>query len=279
MTGICWLASYPKSGNTWLRLLLQSCLAGGEAVDINAIALAGRRGKDRAQFDEDIGIASADLTEDEILAWRAAALRAWARAETPPVFFKTHEMRSPVAGIGSLFPADLTSGAIYLVRDPRDVALSLARHLDVSVDAAIAVMGTPGQRMERSRHRLRPQLFDHWGSWSENVEDWCAPRPFLAHIVRYEALRADPESALAGILVALALPVDPEAVQLAIAATTLDRLRAQEAEKGFAEWEGRAFFGDGRVQGWRHRLTPHQVARIEADHGPVMRRLGYLPAY
>lgn len=276
MTGIYWLASYPKSGNTWLRLLLQSYLAGGEAVDINAIALGSRRDHDRAQFDEDVGIASADLTEAEILEWRPTALRAWVRRQNLPLYLKTHELRSPLAGDSSLLPADVTSGAVYLVRDPRDVALSLARHMGVGVDAAIAAMGTPDQRMERSRHRLRPHLFDHWGSWSQNVEDWCAPQPFPAHIVRYEALRADPERVFAGILAALALPHAPEAARAAVAATRLETLRDQEAAKGFTEWpDGRGFFGEGRTQGWRDRLTPRQIARIEADHGPVMRRLGY----
>lgn len=276
MTGIYWLASYPKSGNTWLRLLLQSYLAGGAAVDINAIVLGSHRTHERGQFDEAIGIAAADLTEAEILAWRPAAIRAWMATQLGPVYLKTHELRSPLIGRESLFPADLSLAAIYLVRDPRDVALSLARHLNMSIDEAIAVMGTPDHRMARSRQGLRPCLFDHWGSWSQNVEDWCAPQPFAAHLVRYESLRADPASALAGIVTALALPHDPQAVQRAVAATSIETLRAQEAERGFTEWrDGRGFFGEGRVAAWRDRLTPGQIARIETDHGAAMRRLGY----
>lgn len=270
MSGVCWLASYPKSGNTWLRLLLQSYFGGGVVVDINAITLGAMCNRDRAQFDEVIGVAAADLTGDEIRAWRPAMFRAWMQTLSRPAYIKTHELRGEIA-------ADQTAAAIYLVRDPRDVALSLARHMQASVDRAIAVMGTSDQRFGQSRTKLLPRLLDIWGSWSQNVESWLAPAGFPIHILRYETLRAEPSAALTGILSALGLPIDPQAVEAAIAATALETLRAQEDAHGFGEWPGEpGFFGDGRVQGWRDCLTSAQIARIEADHGPTMQRLGYL---
>lgn len=279
MTGIYWLTSYPKSGNTWLRLLLRSYAAGGAAVDINDMASEGWRGSDRAWFDEAIGVAASDLTNAEISAWRQSALenREWTLAS--PAYLKTHDMRQPLPGNPVPKPDPRALGAVYLVRDPRDVALSLARHLGRSVDDAITVMGTRDQVMNQSRHRLRPRLLETWGSWSQNVESWQAPAPFPVHVVHYEMLRAEPEAAFGGILSALGLSADAETINAAVAATALEKLRMQEAEKGFNEWPGaRGFFGEGRVQGWRDRLTPAQITRIETNHGPVMRALGYLNA-
>lgn len=270
MSGIYWLASYPKSGNTWLRLLLQSYRRGKAVVDINDMAEDGWSINSRTQFDEQIGLAASDLTDAEILAWWPSALKKWAQNHAEPAYLKTHAM----CGLW-----EFTLGAVYLVRDPRDVALSLARHIDRSIDTAIEMMGTRNKLMSRSRYRLQPRLLESWGSWSQNVESWLAPTPFPVHVVSYEAMRADPAAVLTGLLPVLGFPVDPAAVNVAVAATTLETLRAQEAEKGFVEAVGpNRFFGEGRVQGWRDRLTPAQVAQIEADHGPMMRRLGYLPA-
>lgn len=270
MSGVYWLASYPKSGNTWLRLLLRSYMAGGAAIDINDPAQDGWSVNGRAQFDELIGVAASDLTDAEILAWWPSALEKWARARTDSVYLKTHALRRPV---------EATRGAIYLVRDPRDVALSLARHTDRSIDAAIAAMGTRDLVADRTHGGLRPRLPQDWGSWSQNVESWLAPAPFPVKVVPYEAMRADPAAALSALLPVLGFAVDHTAVEAAIAATSLDALRAQEAAKGFVEAVGtQRFFGEGRVGGWREILTPAQRARIESDHGRVMARLGYLDA-
>lgn len=268
MSGIYWLASYPKSGNTWLRLLLRSYAAGGAAVDINDPAPDGWSVNGRTQFDESIGVAASDLTDAEILAWWPSVLRNWARARNEPSYLKTHMVCGPF---------EATLGAIYMVRDPRDVALSLARHTDRSVDAVIAVMGIRDMVAEGSDGRLRPRLPQQWGSWSQNVESWLAPAPFPVEVVPYEAMRADPAAALSGLLPVLGFPVDHTAVEAAVAATSLDALRAQEAATGFIEATGpHRFFGEGRVGGWREILTPAQRARIESDHGEVMARLGYL---
>lgn len=279
MAGIYWLASYPKSGNTWLRLLLQSYFAGGAEVDINDIALSGGLVDERAWFDEAIGIAASDLTTPEILAWQPAALRDWAAGLAHPVYLKTHKLGTWLSPGETSGLAEVTQGAVYLVRDPRDVALSLARHLDQSVDAAIRIMGRPDQAMNRSRRRLTRRLPEIWGSWSQNIESWLDLTALRVHLVRYETLRADPQAAFSDILMAFGVLPDPAFIRAAVAATDLDLLRQQERTKGFAEWpHARGFFGEGRMQGWRDRLTPAQVARIEADHGPVMRRLGYLNA-
>ena len=128
-----WLASYPKSGNTWTRLLLANFLADSEqAVHINRIdkALPGIYPCDRDWFDRATGLPSSDCTDDEVEPLLPAALRAHV-AETGGErrFCKVHDALHDTAAGEPLFPEDVSAGAVYLVRNPLDVAVSWAFHV------------------------------------------------------------------------------------------------------------------------------------------------------
>jgi hypothetical protein len=132
--------------------------------------------------------------------------------------------------------------------------------------------------MGKSYRRLAPQLWQLWSSWSGHTESWLAPADFPVLTVSYERMRASPEQVLAEILAVLRIPCSDQRIKAAVAATALDRLRAQEDRDGFRERSGAGrFFSSGLVGGWRGRLSAEQVRRIETDHAPMMRRLGYLP--
>jgi hypothetical protein len=140
--GIFWIASFPKSGNTWLRLLLASLQAGGDTVDINRLGGDENRiSSNRRQFDILLDIDSSLLTPAEIQAVRPHVYRQQARGLRVTAFRKTHEACIDVGGGAPLFPPDVTEGAVYAVRDPRDVAISLAHHAGVSIDQAIEKIG------------------------------------------------------------------------------------------------------------------------------------------
>jgi aryl sulfotransferase len=276
MQGIYWIASYPRSGNTWLRSMLNSYGRGGKSVDINDMPVSNLT-YDRAFADEVLGLATSDLTPAEVLALRPAVMRAVRDQCDSPVTLKTHDMRLRLADGDWLLPADVSLGGVYLVRDPRDVVLSLARFLDYSIDDAITVMGTGGHMRSISSSRQVLRLVSLWGSWSEHVSSWLSPEPFAIHVVRYEDLRRDPRYAMRGILRAFDQAVDDEKIAAAVDATSLPILRRQEDTHGFVErWGPNRFFGSGRIGGWRTRLTAGQAARIRHDHEAVMLRLGYL---
>lgn len=278
MSGVYWLASYPKSGNTWLRLMIEFCLGDADVADINGMDNIPLYGAERSSFDEYMGVAASDLTAAEVLAWRPEVLRARVRDGEAARMLKTHDARVRLPGGGELIPSDISLGAVHLVRDPRDVAPSLARHLDVDVDQAISVMADDRTLMGKSYRRLSPQLWQLWSGWSGHTESWLVPAAFPVLTVSYERMRANPEQVLAEILAALRIPCSEPRIKAAVAATTLDRLRAQEDRDGFRERPGAArFFSSGLVGGWRGRLSAEQVRRIETDHAPMMRRLGYLP--
>lgn len=275
MSGIWWLASYPKSGNTWLRAFIATLIT-GEPADINKMTLLGGIASDRPAFDEALGIAAADLTLEQQTNLRPHAYEIWVGEAERPLYCKAHDCYHFTPAGEPLFPTAATRGAVYVVRDPRAVTVSLAHHTGGTIDAAIARMADPRESLSSAEDRLHQQLHQRLQTWSEHVQSWLAA-PFPVHLVRYEDMHADPGVAFGAVARFLGLPSDPERIASAVAATTFARLQAQERASGFFEKPPQAaeFFREGRVDGWRQALTPEQAARIVATHGAVMRRCNY----
>jgi aryl sulfotransferase len=275
MGGIFWLASYPKSGNTWLRAFIAT-LVSGEPADINKLTFLGGIASSRSTFDDALGIAAADLTLQQQANLRPRAYEIWAAEAEQPLYCKAHDCYDLTPAGEPLFPAKATRGAVYALRDPRAVAVSLAHHTGQTIDAEIARMADANATFSNSQNRLERQLQQRLQTWSNHVQSWL-DAPFPVHVVRYEDMHADPAATFAALARFLDLPHGPERIACAVAAASFMRLQEQERATGFVERprHAAAFFRDGRVDGWRDALTPAQVARIEQAHGPMMLRLGY----
>ncbi len=275
MGGIFWLASYPKSGNTWLRAFIAT-LVSGEPADINTMTFLGGIASNRSAFDETLGLAAADLTLEQQTNLRPRAYEIWAAEAERPLYCKAHDCYDLTPTGEPLFPAKVTRGAVYVVRDPRAVAVSFAHHTGRAIDAEIALMADAAASISSSDDRLSQQLHQRLRSWGDHVESWLTA-PFPVHVVRYEDMHADPIAAFGAIARFLDLPHDAERIASAVAAASFSRLQEQERASGFIERPRHAvaFFREGRIDGWRDTLTPAQIARIEQAHGPMMLRLGY----
>lgn len=276
MSRYYWLASYPKSGNTWLRLSLSSLDRGGTAPDFTTTKLFAPISGDRAAIDEMVDTDTADLTATEAQALLPDFFRLEAAWLKGPQLRKVHEAWTIVAG-RPLFPPDLTAGAIYIVRDPRDVAVSLAHHLSVGIDEAIAFMDDPHATLAHGEFHGLPQIRQELLSWSGHVRSWL-DAPVRLLLLRYEDMLADPVNALSGAAHHLGWRSSMEDVARAAAATRFDVLRDAEERFGFREKAGPdvRFFRRGVAGGWRDTLSPAQAASIEAAHHQVMAALGYL---
>ena len=286
-SGICWIAGYPKSGSTWLRAVLTNYLQdGAEGASINA--LVGEWGRNsRGNFDELIGIDSADLRPEEaaqhlprfreLLAQALSARPRRDRAMLSPHFAKTHEaFRGPVGG--ARFSSAGTVGAVYLVRNPLDVAVSYAHHLQWSVDWTLQRMANPAADEVSARSGIRRLLPNPLRTWSEHAASWLDQRLLPTCVTRYEDLLADPHTGFGRIVRFAGLAWDADRLARAIDHAAFSRLRAQEAEQGFKERQQTApnFFRAGVAGSWRDVLTRRQVEACVDAHRPMMARLGYL---
>jgi len=288
---IIWLASYPKSGNTWLCVLIANAMAKVDSpIDINKILIGGSV-CNRETLDHFTLIDSSLLTHDEIDCLRPRAYEAVARgglhgdrnkSETqwPIRFFKAHDAYTANPAGESLFGGS-DYRAIVIVRDPRDVAPSLANHLDCSIDEAIAFMNDNDAGFYRKTDRQDIQLRQKLYSWSANIASWLDQTDIPIHLIRYEDLRKAPAEMLGSALAFAGLAASDEEIRRAVAFSDFAALRQQEQQKGFnqAPRFGATFFRRGDVGSWRDELTPDQIARVESHHGRMMRRLGYELSY
>jgi len=287
MTRTVWLASYPKSGNTWFRLLLAN-LGRDTPADINAIPLHATMASGRHRFDAATLFPSGLLTHEECARLRPRVHAALAEADDEPAdlagirFAKTHDAWTYTPGgaplLGGRAGAD---AAILIVRDPRAVVPSLASHFGITSDVAIDFLGNPQAYFCGERDRQQPQLRQWLRGWSEFHRGWLGQRELPVHLVRYEALAADAATTLAEALAFLGVAVDPADCARAARFADFGELRRQERKGGFREAPRRhavAFFRDGTPDGWRTVLDTVQLRRIETDHAAMMERLGYPPA-
>jgi aryl sulfotransferase len=274
-----WLASYPKSGNTWIRALLAALEDG--SVDINRTMRGATIASARGPLERLTGLVSSELRQEEVERLRPlvdAELDARLSKAHPGYWHrKIHDGLFTGLDGAPIVPAAATRAAIYVVRDPRDVAVSYANHMGVGVAEAVRAMGNRAWRMAGRRRRPGSQFRQHLGTWSEHVEGWLDHELFPVLLVRYEDLQADAVEQLRRVTNTLGRDVNEAALTTAVDAARFDRLRGQEAEAGFRERPAldRAFFRRGITGAWRDELPGELVAQVEADHHVVMARLGY----
>ena len=292
MTRTIWLASYPKSGNTWFRMLVANLLSeDGKSADINDLPERGGLASAREPFDDLLLIESGLLTHDEIDRLRPRLYEELARGvadnafddpqDAPPVrFVKAHDAYTLTPdGEPLLAGARGADGAIVIVRDPRDVAPSLANHNGTTIDEAVALMNEGNAALGQKSNRQHRQLPQRVPGWSEHVATWLDQTDIPVHLLRYEDMLADTTGVFARALTFAGRPAPADQIRRAVAGAEFGRLKQQEQEKGFREAPrrnpGGTFFRRGEAGAWRQDLAPEQVARIEAAHAPMMLRLGY----
>ena len=290
-----WLTSFPKSGNTWFRMLLSNLDPDRtEPAHINAMDSTDSIASSRGRFDNHLLVESGLLTFEEIDDLRPALYRHLAtdvfedpfdpETHYPVRFVKAHDGYTQTRnGEPMMGGPEAAAGAILFVRDPRDVAPSLANHQSCTIDEAIAMMRDPASTFCGQARVQTSQLRQRLLGWSGFAASWLDQSDVPVHLVRYEEMHAAPVPTLRAALHFAGWPVDVATVERAVGFASIDEMQRQEGAAGFGEAPRPAnrkvsFFRRGVAGGWRDELTRPQVERIEQDHAAIMERLGYAPA-
>lgn len=278
MGGIIWLASYPKSGNTWTRAFLHNFIAQeeapkGETYDINKMNVLSTSDNGPAWYTEVLGKPAKEATHQELAKARPLVHKFIHDQSSGFIFLKTHNAMVVHDDV-PLHTPQYTAGGIYIVRNPLDVVISYSYHLNRTIDETMEIMETIGFTSQTNEKAV----FQIQGSWSEHVYSWTKrPNPSL-HVMRYEDMLDHPHDVFSELAAFLQLPVEQERLNKAIAKASFKNLQEMEKEKGFRERPEHAekFFREGKAGQWRHELTLNQVKRVVRAHGEQMDRFGYL---
>ena len=279
MQGIYWLASYPKSGNTWFRVFLANLLQERTTpVDINqlgGIPIA----TSRELLDQTLDISTGDLTIAEVTRLRPHAYAQMAREATEPIFLKIHDAYGYTDRGESLISPTTTLGVIYFIRNPLDVVVSFAHHQACDFNQIVRDLADDQFGFCRQSRQLPPQLQHDLRSWSHHVTSWVDAPGLSVHVVRYEDMLRSPLDTFTQAVQFAQLPHSATQIEQALSLSTFAELQRQEQAQGFYEKMPRAqsFFRAGQMGHWRQMLTSSQITQVIADHGAVMERFGYLP--
>lgn len=276
MGNIVWVASYPKSGNTWMRVFLGNYLANQDKpVDINAIHTNMFSEANTEHFEPFLpdGKHTTDLDTLDICRMRPRVQANIAQNAHGSIFVKTHNFLGEYKGV-PLHNSQVTSGAIFIVRNPLDVAVSMSNYFKYSIDDAIAFMseemtGTPNEFANV------PQIIS---SWSNHARSWTEHNEDNIHVVRYEDMLANPLKVFRKVESFLNLKKDPKRLRRAIQFSSFDQLKNQENKRGFVEKFEQAshFFNKGKKDQWRESLNNEQIEKICNEHREMMTHFKYL---
>lgn len=234
------LVSYPKSGNTWTRFLVGNLIHAEPAADFSNINII--------------------IPDPEALSKNQMA-------KMPrPRIIKSHQYFDP-----------RYRNVLYVVRDPRDVALS---QYHFHRKRKLIADDSP---LEAFVARFIAGETSVYGSWGENVASWLSTRQndprFL--LLRYEDMMEDTMSELARLANFLGIDASAERLQLAVERSSSDRMRRLEKEQGHL-WsstrETRSdipFVRTAEAGGWKREMPESCTAQLEAAWSPLMRHLGY----
>lgn len=278
--GIIWLASYPKSGNTWTRNFLHNLLnvisgKGEEGHNINAMGLRSTWEIAAKPFEKLIGRPVDQCSREEIAAVRHTVQEQIMENAGGLAFVKTHhalvmDRKKPTINF------DVTAGAIYIVRNPLDVAISFSHHMNASIDEAIEQMALKDSETPVSAQAV----YEVYGSWSQHVESWTRKPHRTILVMRYEDMLDNPNETFSTLARHLRLPASKEQVERAIELSSFKELSEQEDRLGFGERpkQAKKFFRSGTTGQWLHELSDDQVQRIITVHKVQMERFGYVPS-
>lgn len=273
---LVWLASYPKSGNTWVRSVLSAYRLEDPATFALTDLLPAANIVGRQWLSNNLGVPTGYFSAAEVFDELPALLDEAGASSAEVQFIKTHLAFNQADETRSVFAGAYSRRAVFIVRNPLAIAPSLAHHMNLAIDDAVTTMNNPTFGLADDSVGMSTQLPQHIGDWNTYSSSWLDQVVVPVTVVRYEDLMDSPIATMTRVLTECGVAVDPDRLTAAVEATRFSVLAEKEGSVGFRESVvGRPFFRRGESDAWREELTDAQVHQIVANHGVLMARLGY----
>ena len=276
---IIWLASYPKSGNTWLRMFLKSYfLKSDEKLSLESSILDNFKAQgfpDQVILDH----LKVDYYKFEEIVKNWETLQDYINLNKQTNFVKTHNAMCTV-GSYKFTTSKNTIGAIYLVRDPRDVLVSYSHHLGSDYEKTFVHLSSShsyeypssgGKRYEKTL----------MGTWSEHYNSWKNYNSCKVLILKYEDMILNELNTFTKVINYLneidGTEFNMDKLKKALKQTRFNELQKIEKTEGFKEkGKGDLFFRSGKIGTWKDEVPVNIIRKIEKLFHKEMIELGYL---
>jgi len=270
---IIWLASYPKSGNTWLRSFLANYLnKNTSSFDFKMLKQIQRF--PRKELYNQLKVNSTKFSD---IASNWINMQEFINLKDEFIYLKTHNAMCTINNY-PFTNTENTIGVIYLVRDPRDIILSYSNHLDKSIEYTFNIM--KNNSYETFPHYEKNVNEVLMGSWSENYKSWRDYNSVNKIIIKYEDLLLNPYENFYKIINYLNsindLTIDEEMIKKSIDNTNFNKLQNLEKKGEFNEFKTGDFFRKGKSGDWKNNLDKEIISQIEQSFKKEMKELGYL---
>lgn len=279
---IIWISSYPKSGNTWVRALLSSYFYSKDGNFHFDLLEHIKEFPKHSDYLNEISVYKnlAEIAKEWIPAQRKLNLK----HNNSTFFLKTHSAICNVDG-SDFTDKENTLGAIYVVRDPRNVILSLSNHFDYSIEKSLEMICNKKQIITNPTKENRYLGFTVVSDWQNHYRTWKNCKLVEVKIVKYEDLILSPKNTFISILnfinKFMQVDIDEDRIKNVLMSTEFSKLQQSENKYGFKESSNmsgfnKKFFNLGPKNDWRLILDDRNRNKIEKSFQVEMQELGYL---
>ena len=280
---IIWIASYPKSGNTWLRSLMSSYFFTNDGVfdfkllkNIPSYPSPPFFEKYPDKFDKPEATAKYWIHEQERINKNKNKL----------IFLKTHNALCKINGC-SFTDTKNSLGAVHIIRDPRNVISSISNHYQIDLDEALKFMKTPNKAIFVKKDQ-RYLGFNALFSWSLNNKSWSECQKFPILTIKYEDLEKETFETFKKVIEfikkvsKLKEDFNQKKAEMAIENCNFEKLQKLEKEKGFYEAiskknssEKIKFFNLGNKNNYRDLLNKNLIDRMNLFYKDELKKYDY----
>ena len=268
------VASYPKSGNTWLRSFLVNYLNKRTSnFDLNLLQQINKF--PRQELYDQLKINFNKFSEI-VKNW--INMQEFINLKNEFTYLKTHNAMCTINNYPFTNKLN-TIGFIYLVRDPRDVVLSYSYHLNKSIEFTFNLMKQ--NSFGEVTHQGNSINEVVMSSWAEHYKSWKNYSSVKKIIIKYEDLILNTYETFFKIINYLnkinGLIIDGEMIKKSIDNTSFQKLQNLEKKGGFKESESKSgvFFRKGKSGNWKNELDEKIVSQIEQTFKEEMKELNY----